>query len=162
MTSSSPKKSPDQGERREKPNDWLGPQNGSGDSFPSGEINNKKVNFLDMVRRRQNQKPSTPGEEDEKISARHEEAIFFKPVLKIAESLLVCKRRKILHRNSIKENKISTLGTVSPYIQFYIPSLSLSLSQFEGKRKKRKEEDIYGHGLFIYYIFDTLKVYLFV
>ena len=37
-----------------------------------------------MVRRRQNQKPSTPGEEDEKISARHEEAIFFKPVLKIA------------------------------------------------------------------------------
>ena len=37
-----------------------------------------------MVRRRQNQKPSTPGEEDEKISERHEEAIFFKPVLKIA------------------------------------------------------------------------------
>ena len=29
--------------RREKPNDWLGPQNGSGDSFPSAEIENKKV-----------------------------------------------------------------------------------------------------------------------
>ena len=29
-------------EEREKPNDWLGPQNGSGDSFPSAEIDNKK------------------------------------------------------------------------------------------------------------------------
>ena len=31
------------GGRREKPNDWLGPQNGNGDSFPSAEIDNKKV-----------------------------------------------------------------------------------------------------------------------
>ena len=31
--------------KREKPNDWLGPQNGSGDSFPSAEVNNKKVSF---------------------------------------------------------------------------------------------------------------------
>ena len=58
------------------------PKTVSGDSFPSAEIDSKKSQFLDMVRRRQNQKPSTPGEEDEKISARHEEAIFFKPVLK--------------------------------------------------------------------------------
>ena len=27
---------------REKPNDWLGPQNGSGDPFPSAEIDSKK------------------------------------------------------------------------------------------------------------------------
>ncbi len=31
------------GGRREKPNDWLGSQNGSGDSFPSAEIDSKKV-----------------------------------------------------------------------------------------------------------------------
>ena len=31
--------------RRAKPNDWLGPQNGSGDSFPSAEVNNKKGSF---------------------------------------------------------------------------------------------------------------------
>ena len=54
--------------RREKPNDWLGPQNGSEDSFPSAEVNNKKVSCLGRVRRRQNQKPSTPGEEDKRIS----------------------------------------------------------------------------------------------
>ena len=42
VTSSSPKKSPDQEGGREKPNDWLGPQNGSGDSFLSVEIESKK------------------------------------------------------------------------------------------------------------------------
>ena len=35
-----------EGRRREKPNDWLGPQNGSGDSPPtSAEIDSKKVSF---------------------------------------------------------------------------------------------------------------------
>ncbi len=43
VTYSSPNGSPGQGGRREKPNDWLGPQNGSGYSFPSAEIDNKKV-----------------------------------------------------------------------------------------------------------------------
>ena len=58
-------RSPDTGGGgREKPNDWLGPQNGSGDSFPSAEIESKKG----RVRRRQNQKPITPGEEDKNIS----------------------------------------------------------------------------------------------
>ena len=31
---------------REKPNDWLGPQNGSGDSAPSAQIDSKKGSFL--------------------------------------------------------------------------------------------------------------------
>ena len=39
--------------RREKPNDWLGPQNGSGDSFPSAEVNSKKVCFFSRARGRQ-------------------------------------------------------------------------------------------------------------
>ena len=43
VTYSSPNGSPGQGGRREKPNDRLGPWNGSGDSFPSAEIDNKKV-----------------------------------------------------------------------------------------------------------------------
>ena len=37
---------------------------------------------------------------------------------------------------------------------------TLSLSQFEENQKSRK--DIYIRGLSIYYMFDTLKVYLFV
>ena len=42
VESSSPKKSADQEGGREKPNDWLGLQNGSGDPFPSAEIDSKK------------------------------------------------------------------------------------------------------------------------
>ena len=39
-------RSPDIGRgKREKPNDWLGPQNGSGVPFPSAEVNSKKVVF---------------------------------------------------------------------------------------------------------------------
>ena len=39
-------RSPDIGRRkREKPNDWLGPQNGSGAPFPSAEVKDKKVSF---------------------------------------------------------------------------------------------------------------------
>ena len=57
------------------------------------------------------------------------------------------------------KNKISNFGAISPlYLNFIYHSLSLS--QFEEKQKSRK--DIYIRGLSIYYIFDTLKVYLFV
>ena len=39
-------RSPDIGRgKREKPNDWLGPQNGSGAPFPSAEVNRKKFSF---------------------------------------------------------------------------------------------------------------------
>ena len=31
--------------KREKPNDWLGPQNGSGAPFPSAEVSNKTLVF---------------------------------------------------------------------------------------------------------------------
>ena len=38
--------SPDTGRgKREKPNDWLGPQNGSGAPFPSAEVKDKKDSF---------------------------------------------------------------------------------------------------------------------
>ena len=61
------------------------------------------------------------------------------------------------------KNKISNFGAISPLYPNFIYhslSLSLSLSQFEEKQKSRK--DIYIRGLSIYYMFDTLKVYLFV
>ena len=39
-------RSPDTGRgKREKPNDWLGPQNGSGAPFPSAEVKDKKKSF---------------------------------------------------------------------------------------------------------------------
>ena len=39
-------RSPDTGRgKREKPNDWLGPQNGSGAPFPSAEVKDKKNSF---------------------------------------------------------------------------------------------------------------------
>ena len=42
VTSSSPKKSPDQGEEERSQMIGWDPQNGSGDSFPSAEIESKK------------------------------------------------------------------------------------------------------------------------
>ena len=67
VTSSSPKKSADLEGGREKPNDWLGPQNGSGDSFPSAEIESKKVSYWKgLVADRPI--AITPGDEDKNIS----------------------------------------------------------------------------------------------
>ena len=46
-------RSPDIGRgKREKPNDWLGPQNGSGVPFPSAEVKDKKSEFLSKARGR--------------------------------------------------------------------------------------------------------------
>ena len=45
-------RSPDIGRgKREKPNDWLGPQNGSGAPFPSAEVKDKSQ-FLSKARGR--------------------------------------------------------------------------------------------------------------
>ena len=56
-------RSPDIGRgKREKPNDWLGPQNGSGAPFPSTEVNRKKFSFLSRVHSGQtNHSHFTPG-----------------------------------------------------------------------------------------------------
>ena len=52
---------------REKPNDWLGPQNESGDSFPSAEIESKEGSYWKgLVADRPI--AITPGEEDKNIS----------------------------------------------------------------------------------------------
>ena len=61
------------------------------------------------------------------------------------------KRRNILHRNPSK------------YTQ-YIYTLSLSLSSWRKTENERKEKkkDICVHALFIYDIFDMLKVYIYV
>ena len=60
------------------------------------------------------------------------------------------------------KNKISNFGAISPlYPNFVYHPLSLSLNLKENERTEKK--DIYVHGQFnSLYIFDTLKVYLFV
>ena len=67
VTSSSPKKSADQEGGREKPSDWLGPQNGSGDSFPSAEIESKKVSCLAGFVAGRRTKASIPGRRQKNI-----------------------------------------------------------------------------------------------
>ena len=60
------------------------------------------------------------------------------------------------------KNKISNFGTISPYTQFYIPTLS-SLSQFEKekrKEKKRRERHLCSWTVYLLYILTTLKVYI--
>ena len=62
------------------------------------------------------------------------------------------------------KNKISNFGAISPLypnVIYLSLSLSLSLNLKENERTEKKK-DIYVRGLSIYYIFDTLKVYLFV
>ena len=104
-------------------------------------------------------KASTPGEEDKKKYLGHEGRKFFKPVLKIAKSLLARIRRKILHGTPSKKSDKYPWDCVSQYQMLY--TLSLSLNSKENERKEKKK-DIYVHGLFNYYIFDTLKVYIIV
>ena len=57
--------------------------------------------------------------------------------------------------------RLVTLGLFLLYTQILYTTLSLSLNLKENERKEKKK-DIYVRGLSIYYIFDTLKVYLFV
>ena len=61
-------RSPDTGRRgREKPNDWLGPQNGSGDSFPSAEIEKEKISCLAGFVAGRRTKASIPGRRQKNI-----------------------------------------------------------------------------------------------
>ena len=67
VISSSPNKIAWPGGRKEKPNDWLGSQNGSGDSFPSAEIDSKKVSCLAGFVAGRRTKASIPGRRQKNI-----------------------------------------------------------------------------------------------
>ena len=80
------------------------PKNGSGTFFPSAKKGKDKVScWAGFVA--DGTKASTPGRRRQKKYLGHEGAKFFKPVLKIALSLLARKRGNILHRNSLKEKR---------------------------------------------------------
>ena len=86
-------RSPDIGRgKREKPNDWLGPQNGSGAPFPSAEVNSKKF-FLSKGSWQANHSHFTPGWR-QKINWDAKDSKSFKPVLKTEQSLVARERRK--------------------------------------------------------------------
>ena len=137
--------------RREKPNDWLGPQNGSGDPFPSAEVNSKKFSFWagSVAGRR------TIGillrVEDKRKKLRHEGPQVLQASVKKNRTKAISpwKKKKFSSGTPSKKNKISNFGAIFLYTQ--ILYTTLSLSQFEERQKSRK--DIYIRGLSIYYMF---------
>ena len=88
--------------RREKPNDWLGPQNGSGDPFPSVEVNRKKGSFWAGSVAGRRTIAILLRVEDRRM-LRREGPEFFKPVLKTKQSLVARERRKILQWNPVEK-----------------------------------------------------------
>ena len=87
-------RSPDIGRgKREKPNDWLGPQNGSGVPFPSAEVNSKKSSFLSKARGRRTI-AILLRVKDKRLTETRRTPKSFKPVLKTVQSRLARERRK--------------------------------------------------------------------
>ena len=147
-------RSPDIGRgKREKPNDLLGPQNGSGVPFPSAEVRHKKGSFLSKARGRRTI-AILLRVKDKRLTETRRTPKPFKPVLKTEQSLLARERRKILQWNPV-ENKISNFGTFFLYTQISFTTLSLSI----WKKDKRQEKTF----IFMDYpiiCFDTLNVYI--
>ena len=159
VASSSPKKSADQEGGREKPNDWLGPQNGSGDSFPSAEVNNKKASFwagfvagrrttailLRVEDKRISETWGTPGSSSQCKKSRTKSINPWKKKDSPEEP-----RRKI---------RSVTLGTFLLYTQILYTTLSLSLSTV--KKTKVKKRHLYSWTVQLLYVLTLWKcIYL--
>ena len=130
--------------QREKPNDWLGPQNGNGAPFPSAEVNRKKGVF-EQGSWQTNHSHFTPGWR-QKINWDMKDSKSFKPVLKTEQSLLARERRTILQWNPV-ENKISNFGDIFPlYPNFVYHSLSLSIR----RRIRAKKRHLYSWTVQLY------------
>ena len=145
-------RSPDTGRgKREKPNDWLGPQSGSGAPFPSAEVKDLKK-FLSRVRsERTNHSHFTPGGRLKNYWDT-KDPNSFKPVLKTEQRLLARERRTILQWNPV-EKKISNFGDIFPlYPNFVYHSLSHNL-----KKDKSQEKTFIFVDCPIIICFDTLK-----
>ena len=129
-------RSPDIGRgKREKPNDWLGSQNGNGAPFPSAEENRKKFFFFEQGSWQANHSHFTPGWR-QKINWDTKDSKSFKPVLKTEQSLLARERRTILQWNPV-ENKISNFGDIFPlYPNILYTTLSLSIWRKDKSQKR--------------------------
>ena len=88
-------RSPDTGRGKwEKPNDWLGPQNGSGAPFPSAEVKDKKNSFwAGFVESGRTIAIFTPGGRPKNYCDTKDPKCF-KPVLKTEQSLLAVKEER--------------------------------------------------------------------
>ena len=141
--------------RREKPNDWLGPQNGSGDSFSSAEIDNKKIScWTELVGNRWGAaKAKAPGKwKTKKISDKKKPYLQASTKNNITSVSLLKEER---FSTGIHRNKISKLwDCFSLYPILY--TLSLSPSQVEEKlktkEKKRRKTFVFPHYSFIIYL----------
>ena len=80
--------------KREKPNDWLGPQNGSGAPFPSAEVNRKKVSFWAGFITGRRTIAILLRVKDKRLTETRRTPKSLKPVLKTEQSLLARERRK--------------------------------------------------------------------
>ena len=138
--------------KREKPNDWLGPQNGSGVPFPSAEVNSNKSVFFSKARGRRTI-AILLRVKDKRLTETRGTPKSFKPVLKTEQSLLARERRKILQWNPV-ENKISNFGTFFLYTQILFTTLSLNL------KKDKSQEKTFIFMDYPIICFDTLNVYI--
>ena len=125
VESSSSKKSADQEGGREKPNDWLGPQNGSGDPFPSAEIDSKKDQFLSRVRSgRTNHSHFTQGGRQREL-LRHEGPQALQASVKNrTKSISPWKKKRFSSGTPSKKYKISNFGAIFLYTQISFTTLS--------------------------------------
>ena len=97
-------RSPDTGRGgREKPKDWLGPQNGIVDSLPSAEVNNKKISFCAGFVAGRRTIAILLRVEDKRITETRGTPGSSSQCKKIEQSLLARERGKILQWNPVEK-----------------------------------------------------------
>ena len=137
--------------KREKPNDWLGPQNGSGAPFPSAEVNRKKVSFWAMLVA-DGPWPFYSGLKTKRLTETWETRVPQASTKNRTKSSSPWKK-KILQWNPV-ENKISNFGDIFPLHPNFVYH---SLSQFEEGQKSEKTFIFVDCPIIC---FDTLNVYI--
>ena len=149
-------RSPDIGRgKREKPNDWLGPQNGSGVPFPSAEVKDKKGRFLSKARGRRTIAILLRAK-DQRLTETWETRVPQTSTKNRTTSSSLWKK-KILQWNPV-ENKISNFGDIFPlHSNFVYHSLSLSIW-----RRTKVRKDIYIHGLSNYMFWHSERIYIYI
>ena len=121
-------RSPDIGRgKREKPNDWRGPQTEVGVPFPSAEVKDKKVSLVLSKARGRRTIAILLRAEDKKISWDTKDSKILQASIKNSTKSSSPWKKKILQWNPV-ENKISNFGDIFPLHPNFVYH---SLSQFE-------------------------------